>query len=187
MLNRALRTQQVETIIKMGFFIQDLYRQIGKLHSKQFADSQGQSLIVYRGQGMSPTDFEKLKKTKGGLISFNSFLSTSVDKDVSSIFAQSILDDPKLIAILFEITVDTSIVSPHFAFIDSVSYFKDSEREILFSMHSIFRIRDILPISDNHRLWKVEIILTADNDKQLSALTARMRLDGIDWATYLSD
>ncbi|CAF4564104.1 unnamed protein product, partial [Rotaria sp. Silwood2] len=175
MLNRALRTQEVETIIKMGFFIQDLYRQIEELHSDQFANSQAQLLIVYRGQGISSTDFEKLKKAKGGLISFNNFLSTSADKDVSSMFAESILVDPELIAILFEITVDTSIVSPHFAFVDNVSYFRDSEREILFSMHSVFRIRDILSMSHNDRFWKVDITLTADNDKQLSVLTTRMR------------
>ena len=123
MLNQALRTQDIETIIQMGFFILDLYRQIEKLHSEQFSHNQEQSLIVYRGQGMSSKDFQKLKKTKGGLISFNNFLSTSLDKDTAFAFADNNLDNSEMIAILFEITIDTSIISPHFASLDNVSYY----------------------------------------------------------------
>jgi hypothetical protein len=62
MLNRALRLMNVDIIIKMGFFIDH--------HSAN-------SFTVYRGQDMSKVDFEQMVKTKGGLISFNNFLSTS--------------------------------------------------------------------------------------------------------------
>ena len=41
-------------------------------------------IIVYRGQGMLHADFEKMKNSKGALLSFNNFLSTSVDRDVSN-------------------------------------------------------------------------------------------------------
>ncbi|CAF1199439.1 unnamed protein product [Didymodactylos carnosus] len=51
MLNRALRTQEVDTIIKMGFFVRDLHRHIEQLHSEQFGDHLGRSFTVYRGQG----------------------------------------------------------------------------------------------------------------------------------------
>ncbi len=64
MLNRALRKQEVNTIIKMGFFIQDLHQQIQQLNLQQFDDSQIQTLTVYRGQGLSREDFEKLQKNK---------------------------------------------------------------------------------------------------------------------------
>ncbi|CAF4434233.1 unnamed protein product, partial [Adineta steineri] len=47
MLNKALRTQDIEIIIKMGFFIRDLHQQIELLHSA--TKNQG-SLTVYRGQ-----------------------------------------------------------------------------------------------------------------------------------------
>ncbi|CAF1213657.1 unnamed protein product [Adineta steineri] len=40
------------------------------------------------------TDFEQLKHTKDGLLSFNSFLSTSKDKDVSLWFAQQDISNP---------------------------------------------------------------------------------------------
>lgn len=83
MLNQALRHQEIDTIIKMGFFIRDLHEEIKRLHKQQFLaefnDDEGFLFTVYRGQGMKPADLEKMKKTKGGLLSFNNFLSTSVD------------------------------------------------------------------------------------------------------------
>ncbi len=97
------------------------------------------TFIVYRGQGLSRTDFEKLLKTKDGLISFNNFLSTSQERDVSYAFAESNQVDPDLIGVLFEITIVSSTSSTSFANIRDVSYYQDEE-EILISMHSVFRI-----------------------------------------------
>jgi hypothetical protein len=37
MLNRALRTMEVELIIKMGFFVRDLHEHLVQLHSEQYA------------------------------------------------------------------------------------------------------------------------------------------------------
>src|SRR3984957_16921242 len=85
MLNRALRTQEVEIIIKMGFFLRDIHRQIEELHSQ--AEHHG-VFTVYRGQGMSNIDFENIKKNKGGLLAFNNFLSTSLNEQVSLRFAR---------------------------------------------------------------------------------------------------
>ncbi|CAF3321471.1 unnamed protein product [Rotaria socialis] len=36
MVNHALRTQEVNTILKIGFFIRDLHQQLDQLHSEQF-------------------------------------------------------------------------------------------------------------------------------------------------------
>jgi hypothetical protein len=80
---------------------------------------------VYRGQGLSPIDFDQLMKTKGGLMSFNTFLSTSLDRTVSFAFAESTIHNPDLIGVLFEITIDPSIPSPPFADIRNVSVYKD--------------------------------------------------------------
>ncbi|CAF4717250.1 unnamed protein product [Rotaria sp. Silwood1] len=66
MLNRGLRLLDVDIILKMGFFIRHLHRHIEKLHREQ-----------------QSKDFEKVKQTKGGLMSFNNFLSTSRDRDLS--------------------------------------------------------------------------------------------------------
>ena len=65
MLNRALRMIDVDIIIKMGFFIGDLHRHIEKLHKEQFGNHQtGKTFTVYRGQGLSKTDFDQTEKNK---------------------------------------------------------------------------------------------------------------------------
>jgi hypothetical protein len=64
MLNRALRTMDVNIMIMIGFFITDLHRHIERLHIEQFgAHPQSQVLTVYRGQGLSQIDFDQLMKT----------------------------------------------------------------------------------------------------------------------------
>ncbi|CAF3913600.1 unnamed protein product [Rotaria sp. Silwood1] len=175
MLNRALRTMEVDLIIKMGFFVRDLHEQIVQLRSEQYASHEySTTFTVFRGQGLSQTDFDQLVKTKGGLMSFNNFLSTSLDRAVSSAFADSNQDNLDLIGVLFQITVDPSSSSTPFANIRDVSYFQ-GEEEILFSMHSIFRIQQIEQIDNNPRLWQVDIILTSDNDPQLHDVTNSIR------------
>jgi tetratricopeptide (TPR) repeat protein len=176
MLNCALRMGDVDIIIKMGFFIGDLHRQIETLHKKQFGSHQaGKNLIVYRGQGLSKTDFDQLTNTKGGLMSFNNFLSTSTDRNVSLRFARNALTDPNSVGILFVMTIDPSQSTTPFASINGVSSFGDKEYEVVFSMHTAFRIGGIKPMSENHRLVQVDLTLTGDNDKDLRVLTDRIR------------
>ncbi|CAF1171764.1 unnamed protein product [Rotaria sordida] len=174
MVNQSLRTHEVDTIIKMGFFIQDLHEEINKLHIKQTNDQDKQSFIVYRGQGLSKEEFEKLLKAKGGLMSFNSFLSTSKNREVSLEFSQDALNNLELVGVLFKMVIDPSELATPYAFIDNDSYFK-SEEEVLFSMHTVFRIGEIKQIQKNNRLYQVILTLTNSRNKQLSALTELLR------------
>ncbi|CAF1567989.1 unnamed protein product, partial [Adineta steineri] len=174
MLNRALRNLESDTIINMGFFICDLHRQIEKLHKKQVDSYNGTTFLVYRGQGLSKADFEKLRKTKSGLISFNNFLSTSKKREVAFEFAERASKKDNMAGILFVMTIDPSVSSAAFTAIKDVSYFK-TEEEILFSMHTVFRIGEIKQIEKDNPLYQVELKLTADDDEQLSILTKCIR------------
>ena len=60
LINRALRTQNVETLLKMGFFVQKLHRDIEQTHTKTKAI---ETQVIYRGQGISDTELEKLQVT----------------------------------------------------------------------------------------------------------------------------
>jgi tetratricopeptide (TPR) repeat protein len=175
MLNRALRLMDVDIIINMGFFIGDIHRHIEQLHKKQFADSR-KSFTVYRGQGMSKVDFEQLTKTKGGLMSFNNFLSTSKNREVSLYFARRALPNPDMVGILFVMAIDPAKSTTPFASITDVSYFK-KEEEVLFAMHTVFRIGEIKLMGENHRLFRVELKLTSDNDPDLRVLTDRIQAE----------
>jgi hypothetical protein len=176
MLNTALRVMDVDVIIKMGFFIGDLHRQIEQLHREQFNGHQsGTTSTVHRGQGMSTEHFEQMKKTKGGLLAFNNFLSTSKDRKVSVCFARNALWNPDLVGILFVMTIDPSVSTTPFASVNDVGFFKGKEDEVLFSMHTVFRIRDIQSMGENHRLYQVDLTLTSDNDNDLRILADRIR------------
>jgi tetratricopeptide (TPR) repeat protein len=166
---------EVDLIIKMGFFVRDLHKHIAKLHTEQYGGHHGSdSFMVYRGQGLSQTDFDQLKKTQGGLLSFNNFLSTSLDRQVSRAFAESNQYNPDLVGVLFEISINPSISTSPFANVRNDSYYQ-GEEEILFSMHSVFRIGQVKQIDKNDRLWQVDLTLTSDNDPQLHALTKCMQ------------
>jgi tetratricopeptide (TPR) repeat protein len=176
MLNRAVRLMDVDIIMKLGFFIGDLHRHIEELHKEQFGGQQtGKNFAVYRGQGMSKTEFEQINKTKDGFISFNNFLSTTKDSEVSLDFAHHSVSNPDLVGILFVMTIDPSKTTTPFASINDVRYIKEKEDEVLFSMHTVFRICEIKPIGENDRLFQVDLTLTSDNDKDLLVLTDRIR------------
>ncbi|CAF1476626.1 unnamed protein product [Adineta steineri] len=174
MLNYGLRTLDADIIITMGFFLRDVHQQIQQLYEQQFSVYGGKPFLVYRGQGLMKIDFEKLQKTKGGLMSFNNFLSTSKTKDVSLNFARCASTNSDTVGILFIMSIDPCLKSTPFASIKEQSYFKE-EDEILFSMHTVFRVGTIKQIDNNNQLYQVELQLTSDDDQQLRLLTDRIR------------
>ncbi|CAF4618088.1 unnamed protein product [Rotaria sp. Silwood1] len=129
---------------------------------------------VFRGQGMSKTNFDRMVKTQGGLLSFNNFVSTSTQRQVSLNFARETMESSDLVGILFVMKIDPSIASIPFADVRDVSYFKGEQR-ILFSMHAIFRIGPMIQIDGNNRLWQADLTLTGDNDPDLRALNEQTR------------
>ncbi|CAF0737152.1 unnamed protein product [Adineta steineri] len=170
MLNRVLRTLDIEVIIKMGFFLRDLHRQIEQLHGQQ--SNMQVPLIVYRGQGVSKDDFIQMRKAPGGLLSFNNFLSTSTNEQVSRIFCPNGGHDPDVIAVLFKIHIDPTLTRIPFAWLNGISQ-HDDEEEILFSMHAIFRIGEIIEIEKD--LWRIELKSTSDDDEELKEITKYIR------------
>ncbi|CAF4212048.1 unnamed protein product, partial [Rotaria sordida] len=136
---------------------------------------------VFRGQGLSMEAFEKMKKTKGGLMSFNNFLSTSRNRDISfKNFARPAAFDADSVGILFIMNIDTAICtasSTPFVNVKDIGFFDDKEEEILFSTHTIFRIDRIERIEDKHtdRLWQVNLTLAGNQDNDFNKLTAHLR------------
>ncbi|CAF1435087.1 unnamed protein product [Adineta steineri] len=182
MLNDGLRTMDADIIITMGFFLRDVHERIQQLYEHQVSTYERKSFVAYRGQGLLKSDFEKLQKTQGGLISFNNFLSTSRHKEVSIGYAQIASTVPDKMGILFIMLIDPCIKSTPFASIENESHFKN-EGEILFSMHTVFRVGAIEQMDNNNQLYQVELQLTSDDDQQLRLLTDRIRKEvgGTGW------
>ncbi|CAF5127856.1 unnamed protein product, partial [Rotaria sp. Silwood1] len=187
MINYGLRQMDVDIILKMGFFIRHLHQHIKELHSEQ-QGNMPTTFQVFRGQGLSMEDFEKMKKTEGGLMSFNNFLSTSRNREISfNNFAQPAAFNPNSVGILFIMNIDTNIctnLSTPFAEVSKVGFYQDQEEEILFSTHAIFRIDRIERIPDNHddRLYEVNLTIVGNDNHELNTLTEHLREEST-WAT----
>ncbi|CAF4256765.1 unnamed protein product, partial [Rotaria sordida] len=179
MLNKALGRLDVATLLKTGFFMQDLHRNIEELHEEQINDNNAPfPKTVYRGKIMTQEDFNsKIQQDK--LISYNNFLSTTEARDVAIDFIDGEFQpsDSK-IAVLFIMTIDPSVKSAPYARISEFSEYPE-EKEILFSTHSVFRVRQIQEKKERGMdIQQVNLTLTSEkNDKELSELTESVRDD----------
>jgi tetratricopeptide (TPR) repeat protein len=120
---------------------------------------------------MSIGEFKQLQI--GGLVSFNSFLSTSADKQVSLLFARPSLDDSEAKAVLFVIHVDLALTASSVGFLDDGFTYFYGEKEYLWGMNTVFCIDDIREAEDG--LCQVKLIVTRNDDSQLKQLTDYMR------------
>ncbi|CAF4939988.1 unnamed protein product [Rotaria socialis] len=78
-----------------------------------------------------------------------------------------------IVGVIFIMIIDQSKISTSntsFAMIDEHSAIP-SEQEILFTMHTVFRVVEIKQTAKNNRLWEVRLAITDDNDPQLAGLT----------------
>ncbi|CAF1022174.1 unnamed protein product [Rotaria sp. Silwood1] len=156
-INQAFGKQNLKLLIKMGFFIRDLHQQI----NQSFDEVDGQNnMIVYRGQGILEDEIEILKNNKNSILSFNNFLWTNIDRQISLSIARSAKNNPNLFGVLFRISINSSI---KYISLENLSYYLNSENEILFSIYSLFRIGNIKQIED--KIWQINLILI-NNDKQ---------------------
>ena len=167
-LNKALRTLDIETLMKMNFYVRDLHEQIQQRFDQPQNDIPS---VVYRGQVLFHDDWQKLEKNIHGLYYFNSFLSTSEKKSKGLDFARKDKNEEK-VGILFKININRSNSWVPFASIEDITAVK-YEKEILFSIGSVFRIDQIDEIESN--LWQVQMTMSNDRDPLLTRLTDHLR------------
>lgn len=162
MLNQALRTLDIQLIIRLAFIFVQLSHQIKQLHQRQ-AIHYKTSFTVYRTQTMSEVDFQELQRAKRGLLSFNSFLSTTMNKP-------TLQTNSNEINILFIMQINPTLNIKPFATLD-----QNHEKQMLFDMHTVFRIGEIRQThSENVSLWHVDLTLIANDDPILVALDNRI-------------
>jgi hypothetical protein len=74
MLNKALRTEDIDILFLFRFFIRDIYEQLKE-------NKCSSAVRVYRGQRLSKGEVNSLQNSIDDFISINSFFSTSTDRD----------------------------------------------------------------------------------------------------------
>ena len=158
LLNKALRVQNPCVLLVFRFFIRDLRQQLAQYQCSS-------PVQVYRGQMMSHDELKVLKISIGKLISMNSFLSTSTNRQVTLNFLKPV---DNLERVLFVIDAQPHQVENRpFANICHLSEFKN-EDEVLFMLGSIFRINAVQHQNDG--VWVIQLTLCSDNDNDLKGL-----------------
>jgi len=158
MLNRALRTEEVDILFKMRWIIQTLYHQIKE---------NSLSTIVYRIHYLSSNQLEKFKQNQpGGLISFGTFLDCKRNKPSLMEYRNG------METILFQIETTIATQTEQFRYPDSTT-------EMLLPFDSIYRIESIEENNDDdhHHWWNIHLISISKDNEQFKELTNEMRTE----------
>ncbi|UJR17144.1 hypothetical protein I4U23_004040 [Adineta vaga] len=161
-VNHALRTRNMEIIIKYSPFIRDLHCQLYQHHEKYYRSKEQSIRSVYRGQSLSLDELNYLQsicQSKRPIITFTTFSSTSLDPEVAMNFTFS---DPDRVPCLFEIIITDAYNIEHQHMIDHEQIFADisalsvmpEEKEVLFSLKTHFRVKHVeYPPNHSYRSW----------------------------------
>ncbi|CAF1047044.1 unnamed protein product [Rotaria sp. Silwood1] len=169
LFNRALHTENVDFLFVFRFFLADVYNQLQHLYTKQFLNdttNSGNCLDLFHGQPITITEFDIIKHNVDRLISINVSLSTTIDYHLACIFAG--FDDqhksPDKVSVVFQIEIDDTrhLLKRPFASLKEISKIKD-EKEVLFSIGTVFRIKNVENVFDNDKNWYVQLKLVNDN------------------------
>lgn len=166
-LNKAFRQQDYVLLFTLRFFIHDLFFSL--VERMQFDQK---IITLYRGQGLGTKELNNIIKNQGNFISMNSFLSTSRERSVAQLYAETIANSNNVEyhPVVFEIEVNTNRAdNKPFADITRNSQFSD-EKEVLFMAGSIFRIVTVQKDSQDNRFWLIKLILCGEEDNQLKEL-----------------
>lgn len=150
LLNKAIRTEDIELLYSFRFYIIDLCDAL-KQESEKIKKTS--LLTVYRGQQISNEELEKLRKNVGTLISTNGFLSTSRSIKVALGFISQLRPIDNMQHCLFEISADPAINGVIFADIEKYSKIKE-EQEVLFGLNATFKIESV-KMDSTLKVWKI--------------------------------
>jgi tetratricopeptide (TPR) repeat protein len=166
-LNKALRTQNIDVLFLFRFIIGDIYRQL--------EDNQCRSSVrVYRGQMMSIDEINNLQNSVNDFISINSFFSTSMNRQIALGFLNQTKISDNLHRVLFEIDADSHLrLSKPFADISKFSKY-NNEQEILFMIGCVFRLIDVQQ-NANDEIWIVRMKLCGDDEHDMKKLFEHMK------------
>ena len=156
MLNRAFRRRDIHWLFAFRSLIMDLSMMIAR-GSEQL--KRQEYLIVYRAQMVNKEKIEKLKNHPGCYLSPHGFFSAFSDRNLAlAVFEQDFSIGER---ILFEIHVNLTMETIGLIELSSI----DGEKEILFTMNSIFLL-DSIDYNPTMDLWHVKI--SASDDRRTS-------------------
>ncbi|CAF0823147.1 unnamed protein product [Adineta ricciae] len=151
LINKALRTEDVEALYTFRFYLIDLCSQLEDNHRLvlEFYDT----LLLYRGAKHTEVEIQRLKDSIGHLILTNGFLSTSKSVRVAEIYAgiEENFDRNEFESIIYEINYKTS-ENPETILGDISGESEFSEEEYLFDLGTVFQVENVI-FDEKRRCW----------------------------------
>ena len=148
LINRALKTKNIDQLYSLRYFLTDLINNIEHRH-QQIIQSNREYLIVYREMHLLMDELNQLRENQGQLISLKGFLMTSTVRSVSPSTSTNGTD---LISVLFQIEFHIKELSDQIIFgeIDSLSL----EETFLFDFNTTFQLENIEQIE---QIWMIKL------------------------------
>ncbi|CAM4818147.1 unnamed protein product [Rotaria magnacalcarata] len=128
---------------------------------------------VFRGQGISTCEFNKLINGVGGLLSFNNFLSTSLNRNIARDFAEPAKYLSDETSAIFSMNIDSHNCKCPFIVVGNLGFYQTLEQEVLFSMGTVFLIENVKKTSTDQ--WEVQLTLTDNTVDNRAHYTAKVR------------
>ncbi|CAF3427090.1 unnamed protein product [Rotaria socialis] len=87
-INKALRTEDIEALFRLRYFLKDLCKNLKLLFDDNFQTYQEslEAILVYRGLTLPIKIIDQIKQSVGRYVSTNGFLSTTFKRDVAEMF-----------------------------------------------------------------------------------------------------
>ncbi|CAF3664478.1 unnamed protein product [Adineta steineri] len=157
MINKALRTEDIDMLHTFRFFIGDLSERLVREHEKILSSEQ-QILTFYRGMKIDREECDKMKENQGNLITINGYLSTSRLRTPALTFALKATKRTDVVPVLFHIICDVQKLGNNVVFADvsKFSVFPDEE-EVLFDIGVSFKVQSVMKDETYSNLWLIKL------------------------------
>ncbi|CAF3935322.1 unnamed protein product [Rotaria sp. Silwood1] len=173
-VNKVCRTEDFQHIFKFRVYITDLHRQLDVFGRQQEQNGiKSEITKVYCGKPLSDSVLQQLIDNKGGLISMNGFLSTTLDSDMVGLYAGDEQIAEGYRRAKFQLQISKKIRQPY-AYVGNCSA-KKNELEVLFSIGTIWRIESVKYDEDP---CTIELTSCDELDSQLMELLKKYTGDG---------
>ncbi|CAF1252644.1 unnamed protein product [Rotaria sp. Silwood1] len=159
LINKALHTENINSLCYFHFYIKDLSKQIEK-EFRKFKKQNSQSIIqLYSSSKITKEEIKKYQRNIGNSIFTHGYLSTTRQRHLAYDFAikQHIQSDEE--KVLFQYTVDLDHVQS-IIFADISQYNKlPDENEIIFDLGAVFKIESCT-FNTKENLWLMNVHAT---------------------------
>jgi tetratricopeptide (TPR) repeat protein len=166
LLNKALCVQNIDLLVLLQFFMHDIGCALGKNHSSN-------SIRVYRYHWMSKSDIEQLKQSGEKLISMNSFLLASTNRNQSRDLLDVTIVDTDMEKVCLDIETNPTFTNVKAYAPITFKGDSSSNQAILFMIGSIFRRVQIS--YDHDQICNIRLVQCSFDDAKLAPILTSMK------------